>query len=165
MSGQSFRCGGQLCDASRLLDFTQIDMNSMFLSPSEFQTDFPTNPPIPRLQTLENRKEPEPSVRSCLRLSLQSAITDGVGEASDFDVPQAAGDARLYFLYAGRDGGGLIGNSSNIPIFQGIEKMQLLSRYSLPTVDTLAPVTPWPNKHVPSDHLPIIAKFRLSKLN
>ncbi|EGT31089.1 hypothetical protein CAEBREN_22092 [Caenorhabditis brenneri] len=45
----------------------------------------------------------------------------------------------------------------------GVEKLQLLERFELPTSDTLRKAKPWPNKNVPSDHLPIIAKFQLTK--
>ncbi|UMM33967.1 hypothetical protein L5515_007249 [Caenorhabditis briggsae] len=135
MSGQSVRTGGKKCDFRELLFQTTVGTNSSFESGTS-----------------------EPLLDGCMRhpFKLESVYHHDLATVTPFRTrcistyhkDAAAPD----FIFYTKD-----------RTKEDIQKLQVLERFGLPTADTLIGATPWPNRHVPSDHLPILAKFKLTK--
>ncbi|CAI2353637.1 unnamed protein product [Caenorhabditis sp. 36 PRJEB53466] len=133
MSGQSKRTDGMLCCADKLLCDTMIDLDSRIRI---------MGAPIPRND-------------GYLRHQFQFV------SAYHHNVPRSTEKRRPISTYhkdsASPDFIFYTPDTSNM----GVERLQLLERYTLPTFESLQNTVPWPNKSVPSDHIPIMAKFRL----
>ncbi|PIC25618.1 hypothetical protein B9Z55_018481 [Caenorhabditis nigoni] len=133
MSGQSVRTGGKKCDFRELLFQTTVGMDS------SFQSEKPL---------LDGCMRHPFNLESVYHHDLTTITPFRTRCISTYHKDAAAPD----FIFYTKD-----------RTKENIQKLQVLERFGLPTADTLIGATPWPNRHVPSDHLPILAKFKLTK--
>lgn len=141
MSGQSTRGGGNACKAVDLIYGITIGLN----------------PIVPCIDT-DSRELPilDGSIRhpfkfnSAYHFSSNPVVIPSNQRAiSTYHKDKASPDFIFY----------------TSEIKNGVEKLQLLEKFELPAFCTLSSkIIPWPNQHVPSDHLPIIARFELNKM-
>ncbi|EFP00147.1 hypothetical protein CRE_18436 [Caenorhabditis remanei] len=137
MSGQSIRPGGKKCESAKLLFETTVGLNSMF-TPSGSSG---------RLPVLDGYIRHPFQFFSAYHQGLTTSPHQ-TRKISTYHKDAAAPD----FIFFTKE------NTKS-----GDDKLQLLECFDLPTYDTLTSAVPWPNRHVPSDHLPIMAKFELTK--
>lgn len=135
MSGQSFRAGGKLCNAAELLFQTTVGPNTLFKSGGS------------ALPQLDGSIGHSFKFDSAYHYDVKHR-DDRARSVSTYHKDKAAPD--FIFFTKERTSG-------------NIQKLQVLARYALPTATALERAIPWPNKFVPSDHLPLIVKFQLTK--
>lgn len=136
MSGQSFRTGGKLCNAAELLFQTTVGPNP-FSRPGG-------SAPLPQLDGSIGHSF---NFDSAYHYDIKHR-DDRMRSVSTYHKDKAAPD--FIFFTKERTRG-------------NIQKLQVLERFALPTAIALEKVMPWPNKFVPSDHLPLMVKFQLTK--
>uniref|UniRef100_A0A8R1HL87 Endo/exonuclease/phosphatase domain-containing protein n=1 Tax=Caenorhabditis japonica TaxID=281687 RepID=A0A8R1HL87_CAEJA len=135
LSGQSERSGGSVCVASKLLDSTNILLDSTFRT---------TNVPRP---PCDGHLSHQFNFSSAYHHGISSHGTKDIRPISTYHKDAAAPDFIFFTPEKHQD----------------TERLQLLEKFALPTIETLNGMIPWPNRNVPSDHLPILAKFLLTK--
>ncbi|CAD6186910.1 unnamed protein product [Caenorhabditis auriculariae] len=94
----------------------------------------------------------------CHPIKLHSVYTHGCSENSEVSTYHADSGNPDFIFYSVKEksfkGEGVSVKESPC--------LKLMSRYSLPTRRGLRGLSPWPNFYVPSDHIPLIANFRLT---